>query len=126
MNAQHGSSSGSPHPRSSATYGTGSPGGLPRPRVRTIIASVVGIVLAGVGMAGLSPASAATVTGTLVAQGLTRPDGGAFLSGGGGHFWVADGSLGLCDTLPAAASVTKCNGTAQGGQVVVASATRLV
>ena len=126
MNAQHGSSSGAAHPGSSATYSPGSPGALPRRRVRTIIASVVGIVLAGVGMAGLSPASAATVTGTLVAQGLTRPGGGAFLSGGGGHFWVSDGALGLCESLPATASVTKCNGTAKGGQVVFDSANSLV
>ncbi len=126
MNAQHGSSSGAVHPRSSAKDSPGSPGGLHRPRVRTVIASVVGIVLAGVGMAGLSPASAATVTGTLVAQGLTRPGGGAYLSGGGGHFWVSDGVLGLCETLPATASVTKCNGTAKGGQVVFDSAKSLV
>jgi len=126
MNAQHGSSSGAAHPRSSAKYILGSPGGLPRSRVRTIIASVVGIVLAGVGMAGVSPASAATVTGTLVTNSLTRPGGGAFLPGGGGHFWVSDGVLGLCETVPATLSVTKCNGGAKGGQVVFDSAKSLV
>jgi hypothetical protein len=74
----------------------------------------------------MGTASAATVTGTLVAQNLTRPGGGAFLPGGGGHFWVSDGALGLCETLPATASVTKCNGTAKGGQVDFDSARNFV
>lgn len=112
--------------RFSAPYSPGWPGGPPRGKARTLIASVAGIALAAVGIANLSPASAATVTGTLVAQNLTRPGGGAFLPGGGGHFWVSDGVLGLCETLPATASVTKCNATAKGGQVVFDSAKNLV
>jgi hypothetical protein len=84
------------------------------------------LALAAAGLANMSSASAATVTGTLVTNNLTRPGGGAFLPGGGGHFWVSDGVLGLCETVPATASVTKCNGTAKGGQVVFDSAKNLI
>jgi hypothetical protein len=62
----------------------------------------------------------------MVTQNLTKPGGGAWLPGGGGHFWVSDGALGLCETVPASLSTTKCNGTAKGGQVVYDSAKSLV
>ncbi len=78
---------------------------------------VAATALAAAGL-GASPASAATVTGTMVTQNLTRPGGGVWLPGGGGHFWVADNVLGLCETVPASLSTTKCNGTAKGGQAV--------
>ena len=97
-------------------------------RRRRVVGGVaVASVLAVVGTATLATtAQAALVTGALVAQNLTRPGGGAFLPGGGGHFWVSDGALGLCETLPATATTTKCNGTAKGGQVVYDSAKSLV
>ena len=95
-------------------------------RPRAIVASLAVLALAAAGLASTSSASAATVTGTLVTNNLTRPGGGAFLPGGGGHFWVSDGVLGLCETVPATASVTKCNGTAKGGQVVFDSAKNLI
>ncbi|MGA8979094.1 MAG: IPT/TIG domain-containing protein [Pedococcus sp.] len=104
----------------------------PRARVRSRRRKVVGatsvaavLAVAGVGTLATT-AQAALVTGTLVAQNLTRPGGGAFLPGGGGHFWVSDGVLGLCETLPASATTTKCNGTAKGGQVVYDSTKSLV
>ncbi|MGZ4743648.1 MAG: IPT/TIG domain-containing protein [Oryzihumus sp.] len=85
----------------------------------------IGAVIAG-GLAFTSTASASPITGTLVAQNLTAPGGGAWLPGGGGHFWVSDNALGLCETLPATAGTTKCNGTAKGGQVVFDAAKSLV
>lgn len=97
-----------------------------RGKVRSAVAAVGVIALAAAGVAGISSAAAATVTGSLVAQGLTRPGGGAYLPGGGGHFWVSDGVLGLCETVPATAGVTKCNGTVKGGQVVFDSGKNLV
>ena len=115
------------HARSAATFGPGSASRRPRSSARSVIASVAGIaIVASAGMANLSTASSATVTGTLVTNSLTRPGGGAFLPGGGGHFWVSDGVLGLCETVPATASVTKCNGGAKGGQVVFDSVKNLV
>lgn len=126
MDGHRGRSLGVAPARSSATYGSGS-GGWRRGTARKIIASVAGIAsIAAVGMANLSTASAATVTGTLVTNSLTRPGGGAFLPGGGGHFWVSDGVLGLCETVPATFSVTKCNGAAKGGQVVFDASKNLV
>ena len=115
------------HARSAATFGPGSASRRPRSSARSVIASVAGIaIVASAGMANLSTASAATVTGTLVTNSLTRPGGGAFLPGGGGHFWVSDGVLGLCETVPATASVTKCNGGAKGGQVAFDSVKNLI
>jgi hypothetical protein len=73
-----------------------------------------------------APASAATITGTMVTQNLSQPGGGAWLPGGGGHFWVSDNVLGLCETVPATLGTTKCNGTAKGGQVVFDAAKSLV
>jgi len=95
-------------------------------RPRAIVASLAVLALAAAGLASTSSASAATVTGTLVTNNLTRPGGGAFLPGGGGHFWVSDGALGLCETVPATFAVTKCNGAAKGGQVVFDSAKNLI
>ncbi len=86
----------------------------------TLVAALLTAVFAS------SSASAAITTGTLVASGLTRPGGGVWLPGGGGHFWVSDGVLGLCETLPATASTTKCNGTAKGGQAYFSSTKSLV
>ena len=84
------------HARSVATFGPGSASRRPRRSARRVIASVAGIaIVASAGMANLSTASAATVTGTMVTNNLTRPGGGAFLPGGGGHFWVSDGVLRL-------------------------------
>jgi IPT/TIG domain len=126
MDGQRGRSLGAAQARSSATYGSGL-GGWRRGTARKIIASIAGVAsIAAVGMANVATASAATVTGTLVTNSLTRPGGGAFLPGGGGHFWVSDGVLGLCETVPATFSVTKCNGGAKGGQVVFDSAKSLV
>ena len=101
----------------------------PRSRSRRKRVAAAGVALAGLGgLAVLSsaPASASTITGTMVAQNLTGPGGGAWLPGGGGHFWVSDNALGLCETLPATLSTTKCNGTAKGGQVVFDAAKNLV
>jgi len=84
------------------------------------------LALAAAGLASVGTASAATVTGSLVTNSLTRPGGGAFLPGGGGHFWVSDGVLGLCETVPATFAVTKCNGAAKGGQVDFDSAKSFV
>ncbi len=65
------------HARSAATFGPGSASRRPRRSARSVIASVTGIaIVASVGMANLSTASAATVTGTLVTNSLTRPGGG--------------------------------------------------
>ena len=127
MKAQEESWMGSGHPPNSSTQSR-SPraDGQPRMRPRAIVASLAVLALAAAGLASTSSASAATVTGTLVTNNLTRPGGGAFLPGGGGHFWVSDGVLGLCETVPATFSVTKCNGGAKGGQVVFDSAKNLV
>ncbi|KQU68851.1 IPT/TIG domain-containing protein [Phycicoccus sp. Root101] len=96
-------------------------------RRKALGAVAVASLLAVAGSATLATtAQAALVTGTLVAQNLTRPGGGVFLPGGGGHFWVSDGVLGLCETLPATAGTTKCNGTAKGGQVAYDSTKNLV
>lgn len=98
-----------------------------RRRVRAAGALVVTLVAALAStVTGSTSAAAASVTGTLVAGGLTRPGGGAWLPGGGGHFWVSDNVLGLCETLPATLSTTKCNGTAKGGQVYFDSVKSLV
>jgi len=91
--------------------------------------ATVGLALAGLGGLAVitsAPASASTITGTMVTQNLTVPGGGAWLPGGGGHFWVSDNALGLCETVPATLSTTKCNGTAKGGQVVFDAAKSLV
>jgi IPT/TIG domain len=126
MDGHRGGSAGVAPTRSSSTNDLGSDRRRRR-TARKIIASVAGIAsIAAVGMANLSTASAATVTGTLVAQSLSAPGGGAFLPGGGGHFWVSDAALGLCETLPATASTTKCNGSAKGGQVIFDAAKSLV
>ena len=126
MDGNRGRSAGVAPLGNSSPYGSGS-GGLRGGTARKIIASLAGIAsIAAVGMASVGTASAATVTGTLVTNGVTRPGGGAFLPGGGGHFWVSDGVLGLCETVPATFSLTKCNGTAKGGQVVFDSAKSLV
>lgn len=112
--------SSSTHSRSCLDYGQ------PRKGPRAIVASLAVLTLAAAGLASVGAASAATVTGTLVTNSLTRPGGGAFLPGGGGHFWVSDGVLGLCETVPATFAVTKCNGAAKGGQVVFDSAKNLI
>jgi hypothetical protein len=98
----------------------------PGRRPKAIVASLAVLALAAAGLASVGTASAATVTGTLVTNSLTRPGGGAFLPGGGGHFWVSDGVLGLCETVPATLAVTKCNGAAKGGQVDFDSAKSFV
>ncbi len=100
-------------------------------RASRLRAATIGIALTGLGVAGLAvvssaPASAATITGTMVTQNLTRPGGGVWLPGGGGNLWVSDGVLGLCETVPATLSTTKCNGTAKGGQVVFDPTNNLV
>src|SRR6478609_7494597 len=95
-----------------------------RTRVATVAVAVAG--LGGLAVVASAPASASTITGTMVAQNLTQPGGGAWLPGGGGHFWVSDNVLGLCETVPATLSTTKCNGTAKGGQVVFDAAKSLV
>src|SRR6476646_6899663 len=103
-------------------------GPLVRWPTRTRVATV-GLALAGLGglaVISSAPASASTITGTMVTQNLTVPGGGAWLPGGGGHFWVSDNALGLCETLPATLTTTKCNGTAKGGQVNFDSAKSLV
>ncbi len=87
---------------------------------------MIGLVVAGLAAVSTSPASASTVTGTMVTQNLTRPGGGVWLPGGGGNLWVSDGVLGLCETVPASLSTTKCNGTAKGGQVVYDASKNLV
>jgi hypothetical protein len=84
--------------------------------LRSVVAlSVIAVV--GTLVSVPSVASAATVTGSLVTSGLSAPGGGVWLSGGGGHFWVSDNALGLCETVPATSGTTKCNGTGKGGQV---------
>ena len=101
----------------------------PRSRPGRARVATVGLALAGLGglaVISSAPASASTITGTMVAQNLTAPGGGAWLPGGGGHFWVSDNALGLCETVPATLSTTKCNGTAKGGQVVFDAAKSLV
>jgi hypothetical protein len=92
---------------------------VPQRRKRVALLSVGVLAAAGLSLAvGTSTSSAASVTGTMVTQNLTRAGGGAWLPGGGGNFWVSDNVLGLCETVPASLSTTKCNGTAKGGQVV--------
>lgn len=100
----------------------------PSSRRRRAAALVAVGLVAALAPAALSTdsAAAAGITGTQVAQGLSRPGGGAWLPGAGGHFWVSDNALGLCETVPASASTTKCNGTAKGGQVVYDATKSLV
>ena len=89
------------------------------PRRSVSLIAAAGLAGAALGVVGtLNPAAASTVTGVMVAQNLTRPGGGAWLPGGGGNLWVSDNALGLCETVPATLSTTRCNGTAKGGQVV--------
>jgi hypothetical protein len=90
---------------------------------------VAATLLGAMGLAGglgVTSASAAQVTGTMQAQGLTRPGGGAWLPGGGGHFWVSDSVLGLCQTVPASLSTTRCTGAAKGGQTLYDPAKNVV
>src|SRR4029077_14324805 len=101
----------------------------PRSRPSRTRVAMVGLTLAGLGglaVVSSAPASASTITGTIVTQNLTVPGGGAWLPGGGGHFWGSDNALGLCETVPATLSTTKCKGTAEGGRVGFASAKSLV
>jgi IPT/TIG domain len=97
-----------------------------RRRTTRAVAPLTFIALVGALLSVPSVASAASVTGTLVSSGLSAPGGGAWLPGGGGHFWVSDNALGLCETVPATAGTTKCNGTGKGGQVVFDAPTNLV
>jgi hypothetical protein len=81
-------------------------------------------------LSGALTAHAATITGTMVLQNVTRPSGGVWLPGGGGHFWVSDNVLGLCEAVPVAATppfqVSGCNGTAKGGQALFDPTNNLV
>jgi len=104
--------------------------GKVRWRWLTIGTAATVMVAGAVVFVAVQPASGAPVTGTMVLQNLTRPGGGAWLPGGGGHFWVSDQALGLCEAVPAAGSppfsLTKCNGTGKGGQVVFDAARSMV
>jgi IPT/TIG domain len=118
---------GGPSPYDDSFLGPERPGRAQKRRKRVALLSVGVLAAAGLSLAvGTSASSAATVTGTMVTQNLTKPGGGTWLPGGGGNFWVSDGVLGLCETVPASLSTTKCNGTAKGGQVVYDSGKSLV
>ena len=105
---------------------------LPRPAPRrpvrkaTVAVAVAGLGAVGLSVVATSGADAAGVSGAMVTQQLSIPGGGAWLPDGGGHFWVSDGVLGLCETVPASLGTTKCNGTAKGGQIVYDAAKSLV
>ena len=82
---------GTGQPPSSSTHSRGQrDNGQPGRGPRAIVASLAVLALAAAGLASVATASAASVTGTLVTNSLTRPGGGAYLPGGGGHFWVSD------------------------------------
>lgn len=94
--------------------------GRRRGRIRATALFASGTLVAALATTGtaVTAEAAAAVTGTLVTSGLTSPGGGAWLPGGGGHFWVADTALGICETTPPGTGTTKCVGTAKGGQLV--------
>src|SRR5438309_10525332 len=118
---------GGPSPYHSSFLAPERPGRAQKRRKRVALLSVGVLAAAGLSLAvGTSASSAATVTGTMVTQNLTRAGGCVWLPGGGGNFWVSDSVLGLCETVPASLGTTKCNGTAKGGQVVYDSGKSLI
>lgn len=92
--------------------------------VRRLVLGVLGVaVLAAGAVLVAGTAQAAGANGAMTLANLTRPSGGAWLPGGGGHFWVSDNVLGMCEAVPLpggspAFQTAKCNGTAKGGQAV--------
>jgi hypothetical protein len=89
------------------------------------------VVVAGAGtLIAVSTAEAATITGTMVLNNVSRPGGGVWLPGAGGHFWVSDNVLGICEAVPTAGpppfQTSRCNGTAKGGQALFDPTTNLV
>ncbi|HET8905870.1 MAG TPA: IPT/TIG domain-containing protein [Ktedonobacterales bacterium] len=76
---------------------------------------------------GAAPAHAAVSgSGTMVTRTNTLPHGAVFLNdANGGHWWVTDQVLGICEATPQAVAgqppfaLTNCNGTAKSGAQVV-------
>jgi hypothetical protein len=93
-----------------------------RSRRRIIGFGAVVVLVSAMAVSSALTAHAATITGAMVLQNVTRPSGGVWLPGGGGHFWVSDNALGLCEAVPVAGTppfqATGCNGTAKGGQAL--------
>lgn len=93
--------------------------------------SVAALGALGLSTFGTTTASAASVTGTMVLQNLTKPGGGVWLpgpAGSPGHYWVPDGVLGICRVDPAPAATppfqtSRCNGTAKAATQAVYDAT---
>jgi IPT/TIG domain len=87
-----------------------------------------GVWMAVLLVVGLVSASAfAQSTGSMVSRTNTIPRGAVFLSdANGGHWWVADQALGICELMPQNVggqppfALQGCNGTPKsGGQIVV-------
>jgi IPT/TIG domain len=100
-----------------------------RPKRRRGITAVAVAVLAvsGLSALGTQAATAATLSGTMVLQNVTKPGGGVWLPGPvgtPGHYWMPDGVLGFCRVDPAPGATppfatSRCTGTAKAGSQAV-------
>ena len=106
---------GAERPRSHQSSGRRRPSA-----VAGVLALAGATALVGVTSVGVS--HAATVTGTMQVQNITKPGGGVWLpgpTGSPGHYWMPDAVLGICEVVaqagPPPSTTNKCNGTAKAG-----------
>jgi hypothetical protein len=95
-------------------------------RAGTAVAAAV-LAVSGLTALGTQTATAASLTGTMVLQNVTKPGGGVWLPGPAGtpgHYWLPDGVLGFCRVDPAPAATppfatSRCTGAVKAGTQAV-------